>query len=376
MALPGTAAIPALDAPRGWRGRGDRPRRRWRSRRPARGPSAILTPAAFDNAITALMALGGSTNAVVHLLAHRRPRRRRAHARPLRRDRAPDAAAGQRAARAASTCSRTLHGAGGVPALLRELATAARPQRADRHGPHRSARDLEGVAAGDPSVIARATPRSARPAGSRVLRGSLAPDGALIKLSAASPALFRHRGRAVVFEDIHDARARASTTPTSRSTRHGPRAAQRRPGGRARHAGVGQLPIPAKLLRAGRRGHGAHLGRAHERHRLRHRRAARRARGGGRRAAGSLVRDGDPIVLDVEARRLDLDLPAGRARRARSRSWPPRRGRTAAATARSSCSTSCRPTRAATSTSCARSPGEPAETRAARHSCEGWIGGW
>ena len=92
---------------------------------------------------------------------------------------------------------------------------------------------------------------------------------------------------------------------------------------------AGYLPIPQKLARAGREGHGAHLGRAHERHRLRHHRAAHHAGGGGRRAARRWCESGDRIRLSVKERRLDLlveDAGAATARRRGGRRRKPQRG--------------------------------------------------
>ena len=145
--------------------------------------------------------------------------------------------------------------------------------------------------------------------GIAVVRGSLAPDGALIKRSAASPELLRHRGRAVVFDDVYDVAARiddpaleidADSVLVLRNA--GPRGGPGMPE-------WGQLPIPRRLLEKGvtdmvrvsdARMSGTAFGTVvlHV--------APEAAAGGPLRA----VRTGDPIVLDVDEQRLDLDIPA------------------------------------------------------------------
>ena len=100
-----------------------------------------------------------------------------------------------------------------------------------------------------------------------MLRGNLAPGGAIIKQSAASANLMEHEGRAVVFENVAGHGAAASTIPNLDVKADdilvlkniGPKGAPGMPE-------AGYLPIPKKLARAGRQGHGAHLRRAHERH--------------------------------------------------------------------------------------------------------------
>ena len=117
------------------------------------------------------------------------------------------------------------------------------------------------------------------------LFGSLAPNGAILKRSAADPTLFEKEGRAVVFTSLDDMAARVDSPELDIKPddfmvlqNAGPKSGYAMPE-------AGYLPIPQKLARAGAEGHGAHLGRAHERHRVRHHRAARLARGGDRRRA-------------------------------------------------------------------------------------------
>ncbi len=155
-------------------------------------------------------------------------------------------------------------------------------------------------------------PRSARcrnDAGIAVLRGNLAPDGAVIKPAAASPHLLNTaaaRWSSTAIEDMHariddpDLDVDADSVLVLRGC--GPR-------GYPGHARGREHAAAEEAARAGRARHGPHLRRAHERHRVRHGRAARHARGR-RRGPLALVRTGDIIALDVEARRLDLDVPA------------------------------------------------------------------
>ena len=180
-------------------------------RRPSRTPSASTR------------AIGGSTNAVVHLLAHRRPRRRRSDARrlgparPRRADpRQPDAV-GPVPDGGLLLCRR--------PAGRDEASSASRPaapRRADRHRQDASARTSPTPPSWNREVI-RPLRRAARRrrAASRCCAATSRPNGAVLKPSAATPHLLQHRGRAVVFETIEDYHARiddrrsTSTRPAS-----------------------------------------------------------------------------------------------------------------------------------------------------------------
>ena len=199
--------------------------------------------------------------------------------------------------------------AGGLPAVLRRLGEHG-PAAASRCAHRQRPVDL-GQRARRPELQRRGDP-PARPAVRRrrhgILRGNLAPRGAVLKPSAASPELLKHTGRAVVFENLEHYKARivddaldvdASCVLVMKNC--GPK-------GYPGMAEVGNMGLPPKLLRQGVQGHGAHLGRAHERHRLRHGGAAcgaRRPRPAGR---WPLVRDGDWIELDCAGRRLHLDI--------------------------------------------------------------------
>ena len=166
----------------------------------------------------------------------------------------------------------------------------------------------------DGSVVRGADAPVKGPGSLAVLRGSLAPRGALLKVGAASAELLAHRGPAVVFDGIEDVArridapdldVRADSVLVLRNV--GPRGAPGMPE-------WGMLPIPQKLLRAGvtdmvrvsdARMSGTGFGTC-----ILH--VAPEAAAGGPLAA---VRDGDPIVLDVASRRIDLDVPAGEVER-------------------------------------------------------------
>jgi dihydroxy-acid dehydratase len=307
MSLPGTASIPAVNAERARAAEATGARAVELAHDELR-PSQILTADAFDNAITLLMAIGGGTNAVVHLLAlagrvdvpltldrfHELSKRT-----PLLANVRPSG----------EHLVEQLHRAGGIAAVLKELAPLLHGDATTVTG----ASLADGFAAAevlDRDVIAPLGAPLAAEGGIAVVRGSLAPDGALIKRSAATPALLRHRGPAVVFEDIEDVAARiddralgvtADSVLVLRNA--GPRGGPGMPE-------WGQLPIPKKLLAQGvtdmvrvsdARMSGTAFGTVvlHV--------APEAAAGGPLRA----VQDGDPIVLDVETQRLDLDIPAG-----------------------------------------------------------------
>ncbi|MBM4371481.1 MAG: dihydroxy-acid dehydratase [Deltaproteobacteria bacterium] len=282
-------------------------------------PREILTPAAFGNAAVVLAALGGSTNAVVHLLALARRAgvtltlddlAAASSRTPLLLDLKP----------AGSGYMEDFHAAGGMPALLRELAPLL----------DLSAGVVEGGTLGD--RLAAARPRVGEvirslerplgpPGGLVVLRGSLAPDGAVLKRAAASPALMRHEGPAVVFESPDDAVARLDDPSLGITPDHvlvlrnaGPRAAGM--------PEAGSLPIPKYLAAAGvkdmvRVSDGRMSGTSYGAVVLH---VAPEAAAGGPLA---LVRDGDRIRLDADAGRLELVVPEDELARRRTAWTPP-----------------------------------------------------
>ncbi|MFC8519764.1 IlvD/Edd family dehydratase [Streptomyces sp. NPDC057257] len=272
-----------------------------------RRPGTFLTAASFHNAIVALAAVGGSTNAVVHLLAI---------AGRLGIDlslddfdrvgsRVPVLVDLQPAGR---FLMEDLHRAGGLLAVLREVRDLLDPDALTVTG-EPLVNYLEDAAIWDTEVIrTRAEPLVAE-GGIAVLRGNLAPDGALIKPAAASPHLLRHRGRAVVFDSIEDFHARiddpdldvdADSVLVLRGC--GPKGYPGMPE-------VSNMPLPRKLLEQGVRDmvrvcDGRMSGTAYGTVVLH---VAPEAAAGGPLA---LVRTGDFVVLDVESRRIDVDVPA------------------------------------------------------------------
>lgn len=272
-----------------------------------RRPSSLLTKASFHNAIVALTAIGGSTNAVVHLLAI---------AGRLGIDltlddfdrissRVPVIVDLQPSGRFLMD---DLHRAGGLPAVLREVADLLDETALTVTGLP-LVEHLAEATIHDEDVI---RPRSAPllpDGGVAVLRGNLAPDGALIKPAAASPHLLSHRGPALVFDSIEDFHARIDdpNLPVTADTVMVLRGCG--PKGYPGMAEVANMPIPAKLLAEGVRDmvricDGRMSGTAYGTVALH---VAPEAAAGG---PLSRIRTGDMITLDVPGRRLDVDLSA------------------------------------------------------------------
>jgi dihydroxy-acid dehydratase len=320
MSLPGSAFIPAVDARRHSIAEATG-RQAVQLAKQGLRPSQILTADAFDNAITVLMALGGSTNAVIHLLALAG----RVGV-DLTLDRFGEISelvpliANVRPA--GEHLIEQLFHAGGLPAVMSRLDGLLKLD-CMTVTEQTLGENITGAKVTDPAVIrSREDPLQA--AGSIVvLRGSLAPRGALIKRSAASPHLFRHRGKAVVFDDVDDLAARVDQVDIDEETvmvlrNSGPKGGPGMPE-------WGQLPIPTRLLKKGVRDmvrisdarmSGTSFGTV-----VLH--VCPESADGG---PLGVVRDGDPILLDVEARKLDLDIgEAELARRMKgSRPAPPK----------------------------------------------------
>jgi dihydroxy-acid dehydratase len=306
MALPGSSAIPAVHSRRYSTAEETGARAVGLAREGLR-PSTILSECAFENAITLLMALGGSTNGVVHLIAL--AGRVGLELSLDRFDeisrRTPVLANVQPSG---SYLFQDIHRAGGVHALLAELSPLLATDAITVTGGSLG-ESIEGATVSDPDVI-RPFEDPLRPTGAiGVLRGNLAPRGAIIKVSAASPDLLLHRGPAVVFDDVRDLARRIDDPEldvTSDSVlvlkNAGPRGGPGMPE-------WGALPIPAKLLRQGvtdmvrvsdARMSGTAFGTV-----VLH--VTPESAAGGPLAA---VENGDPIVLDYESRRLEVDIPA------------------------------------------------------------------
>lgn len=272
-----------------------------------RRPSTVLTRGSFLNAIVALAAIGGSTNAVVHLLAiagrvgvdlSLDDFDRAGRGVPLLVDLHP----------AGRFLMEDFHRAGGMPAVLAQVRDLLDPTALTVTG-RTLVEHVNNAPTWDSTVI-RAREEPLEPdAGIAVLRGNLAPDGALVKPAAASAHLLQHRGRAVVFDSVEDLRARLDDPSLDVDEDCvlvlrgcGPRGYPGMPE-------VANLPLPARLLVKGVRdmvrvSDGRMSGTAYGTVVLH---AAPEAAVGGPLA---LVRNGDPIVLDVADRRIDVDVPA------------------------------------------------------------------
>jgi dihydroxy-acid dehydratase len=302
--LPGTAGIPAADSRLLARAH-ETGRLAVELVEQDRRPSRLLSAGSFHNAIVALAALGGSTNAVVHLLAiagrlgvplSLDDFDRIGADVPLLVDLQP----------AGRYLMEDLHRAGGLHAVLGQVRDLLDPTALTVTG--RPLTDhLADAPIWDREVIrTRDTPLQPQ-AGIAVLRGNLAPNGAIIKPAAATARLLGHRGRAVVFDSVEDLHARiddpdldvdADSVLVLRGC--GPRGYPGMPE-------VANLPLPAKLLRAGVRDmvrvcDGRMSGTAYGTVVLH---IAPEAATGGPLAR---IRTGDWITLDVPARTLTVDL--------------------------------------------------------------------
>lgn len=272
-----------------------------------RRPSAVLTRGSFNNAVVALAAIGGSSNAVVHLLALAGRvgvpfslddiDRIGANV-PLIADLQP----------AGRFLTDDLHRAGGFLAVLREVRDLLDDTATTVTG-RTLVSYLDAARSWDEEVIRPRSNPVIENAGLVVLRGNLAPNGAIVKPAAASPHLLRHRGRAVVFDSIEDFYARyddpslevdADSVLVLRGC--GPRGYPGMPE-------VANMPLPSKLLKTGVRDmvricDGRMSGTAFGTVILH---VAPEAAAGG---PLSLVEEGDWIALDVPGRLLHLEVTA------------------------------------------------------------------
>jgi dihydroxy-acid dehydratase len=321
MTLPGTAAVPAMDSRRLQVAEECGARAVGLATEQLR-PSEVLTREAFDNAITLMLAVGGSTNAIVHLLAIAG----RVGV-PLSLDRFHELSARTplvvNVRPAGEHLVEQVFHAGGIPAVMKSVETLLHTDAITVTG-KTVADNLPPTPATDTSVIAPLSAPFQPPQGLAVVRGNLAPNGAVIKCSAASSELLAHQGPAVVFENMKDLLKRfddpdldvtADSVLVLRSS--GPRGAPGMPE-------WGQLPIPTKLLKQG----------VTDMVRISDARMSGTAYGTcvlhvtPESAAGgplALVRDGDVIALDAYAGKLDVLLTDAElsARRAESMSAPP-----------------------------------------------------
>lgn len=319
LSLPGSSLVPAVDRKRTHFARevGRRSVRLASTCAPA--PKDVLNAQAFDNAITLLCAVGGSTNTIIHLLALAG----RVGVR-LTLDRFDEIARRvpliANVQPAGEYLTERLMMAGGVPALLKALAPYLHLDTVTVDG--RTIGEIVAEAEVlDPEVI-RPLDRPVR-AGEAlvVVRGNLAPDGAVMKTCAADPRLLRHRGRAVIFEDVQTIADRIDDASLGIDEDSVLILRNAGPIGAAMPE-WGMLPMPRHLMERGVR----------DMLRISDARMSGTAYGAAvlhvspEAAIGgplALVRDGDIIELDVAARRLELCVNANELER-RRKEWQAR----------------------------------------------------
>ena len=318
MTLPGCANIPAADSRRLAIAE-ESGRRAVALAREGPRPSEILTREAFENAIRMDMALGGSTNAIIHLVAIAG---RVGLKLPLDRfdeiSRATPFITNVRPS--GEFLMEDLFYAGGLPAVMKEVAPLLSLDALTVTG-KKLGENLAGAECFNRSVI-RTVKEPLNPQGGTViLRGNLAPEGAVLKQTAASPHLLRHKGRAVVFESYQDLCARIDNPSLDADENSvlvlkngGPKGAPGMPE-------WGDLPIPKKLLEVGildvvRLSDARMSGTAYGTVALH---VSPESAVGGPLA---IVRNGDLIELDVPGRKLELLVPQSEIKQ-RLAGWRP-----------------------------------------------------
>ncbi|MBC8024498.1 MAG: dihydroxy-acid dehydratase [Steroidobacteraceae bacterium] len=318
VALPGNAAIPAVDSRR-YRQAQLTGRRIVEMVEEEINLSKILTRSAFENAIKVNAAIGGSTNAVIHLLA----------------------IAGRIGVKLSLSdwdelgselpCLVNLqpsgqylmedfYYAGGLPAVMKEIAHVLDGKAVTVNG-KTIAENIADAPNWNRDVIKPLAEPFKAKAGIAVLRGNLAPDGAVIKPSAASPHLLKHKGKAVVFESIEDLHARIDDENLDIDENSIMVLKGCGPKGYPGMAEVGNMPLPPKLLRRGitdilRISDARMSGTAYGAVVLH---VSPEAAAGGPLA---LVKNGDLIEVDVPARKLHLDVSENELARRRA-AWKP-----------------------------------------------------
>jgi dihydroxy-acid dehydratase len=318
IGLPTNAAIPAVDS-----------RRKVLSRMVGRRivelvhedvrMSQILTRNAFENAIMVNGAIGGSTNAVVHLLAIAGRM-----GVPLSLDDwdrlGRDMPCLVNLMPSGRFLMEDFYYAGGLPVVIREIGKYVHKKAMTVSGKTLWENVKDAVNYNEAVITPIAKPFKPQ-GGIAVLRGNLAPKGAVIKPSAATPKLLRHKGRAVVFENIEDLHQRIDDPKLDVDANCVLVLKNCGPKGYPGFPEVGNFTLPAKLLKKGvtdmirvsdARMSGTAYGTV-----ILH--TAPEAATGGPLA---LVRNGDVIELDVAKRRLELHVPAAELER-RRRQWKP-----------------------------------------------------
>lgn len=278
-------------------------------------PSQIMTVAAFGNAIRTLLAMGGSTNAIIHLTAIAG---RAGIDLPLSRfdDLSRTTPTVLNLKPSGKFLMEDLFYAGGVPAVLKRIEDLLDLSCLTVSGRTLGEDIAEAECFNDEVVLPRDRPLTAE-GGIVVLKGSLAPDGAVIKQSAASPDLMNVRARAVVFENPLDLKMRIDDPDLDVTADDILVMKNAGPVGGPGMPEAGFLPLPRKLLQKGVRDmvrisdarmSGTAFGTI-----VLH--VAPEAAIGGPLA---LVKSGDMIELDVEARRLDLMVDEAELERRRA----------------------------------------------------------
>jgi len=318
MTLTGCANIPAADSRRLAIAE-ESGRRAVEMAREDLRPSKILTREAFENAIRVDMAIGGSTNAIIHLVAIagrlgiRLPLElfdQISHTIPFITNVRPSG----------DFLMEDLYYAGGLPAVMKELGSLLHLGALTVTGKS-IGENIGSAASFNPKVI-RTLDQPLKPQGGTViLKGNLAPEGAVLKQTAASPHLLKHKGRAVVFENYVDLWARVDDPQLEVDENSilvmkssGPKGAPGMPE-------WGDLAIPAKLLKAGVR----------DMVRISDARMSGTSYGtvvlhvSPESAVGgplAIVKNGDWIQLDVPERRLELLIPEAELKQ-RVAAWQP-----------------------------------------------------
>ncbi|MBL8334722.1 MAG: dihydroxy-acid dehydratase [Rubrivivax sp.] len=319
IGLPGNAAYPAVDGRRNVLAR-QAGRRIVDMVHEDQTITSVLTRQAFENAIRTLAAIGGSTNAVIHLIA----------------------IAGRLGLKltvddferlgSEMPCILNLQPsgqflmedfcyAGGLPAVLKEIAPTLHLDHVTVSG--KTVRENLAEAQNfDPRVIKTMAEPFKEKAGIAILRGNLAPRGAVIKPSAATPALMQHTGRAVVFEDSDDFHRRIDDETLDVDETCILVLKNCGPKGYPGMAEVGNMPLPPKVLKKGitdmvRISDARMSGTAYGTVVLH---TAPEAAAGGPLA---LVKNGDLITLDVPARKLHLHVDEAELERRRAGWQPP-----------------------------------------------------
>ncbi len=319
VGLPGNAAYPAVDGRRNVIAR-NAGRRIVEMVHEDQKLSSILTREAFENAIRTLAAIGGSTNAVIHLIA----------------------IAGRIGVKltvddferlgSEMPCLLNLQPsgqylmedfcyAGGLPAVMKEIASTLHLGAVTANG-KTMGENIADAQNFNPDVIKTMAEPFKEKAGIAILRGNLAPRGAVIKPSAATPALMQHTGRAVVFEDSDDFHRRIDDESLDVDETCILVLKNCGPKGYPGMAEVGNMPLPPKVLRKGitdmvRISDARMSGTAYGTVVLH---TSPEAAAGGPLA---LVKNGDLITLDVAARTLHLHVDEAELEQRRAHWQPP-----------------------------------------------------